>query len=52
MRQEVNALVRFRHPNLLGIIEPLLEDAKTLAFVTEPVEHCLADLLKRPNMLT
>jgi len=28
-----------------------MEDAKTLAFVTEPIEHCLADLLKRPQLL-
>ena len=48
----MNILVRFKHPNLVGIIEPLMEDAKTLAFVTEPIEHCLADLLKRPNLLT
>lgn len=51
LKQEVTALTRLRHPGVLKVLEPLMEDAKMLAFVTEPVEFCLGDLLRRPNLI-
>jgi SCY1-like protein 2 len=51
LKAEVLALVRLRHPCILQVVEPLLEDSKTLAFVTEPVIGSLTDLLKQPAKL-
>lgn len=51
LKSEVLALVRLRHPCILQVVEPLLEDSKTLAFVTEPVIGSLTDLLKTPGKL-
>mmetsp|Transcript_8304 Transcript_8304/g.16371 ORF Transcript_8304/g.16371 Transcript_8304/m.16371 type:complete len:797 (+) Transcript_8304:5029-7419(+) len=51
LKAEVLALVRLRHPCILQVVEPLLEDSKTLAFVTEPVLGSLTDLLKQPAKL-
>lgn len=44
-------LTRLRHPKILKVLEPLTEDAYSLAFVTEKVAHCLGDLLKNPQDL-
>jgi hypothetical protein len=44
LKKDAANLVKFRHPSILNLIEPLMEDAKTLAFVSEPVEYNLAAL--------
>jgi len=44
LKRDAANLVKFRHPAILNLIEPLMEDAKTLAFVSEPVEYNLAAL--------
>lgn len=51
LKQEVSNLVRLRHPSILQVVEPLLEDKNNLAFITEPVQYCLGDLLRKPNIL-
>ena len=51
LKNEVSALVRIRHPCILRVVEPLLEDSKTLAFVTEHVDGCLGDLIRKPVVL-
>ena len=51
LKNEVSALVRIRHPCILRVVEPLLEDSKTLAFVTEHVEGCLGDFIRKPVVL-
>lgn len=52
LKSEINTLIRLRHPNLLQILEPMLEDKTTIAWVTEPLEYCLGDLLRRPHILS
>jgi serine/threonine protein kinase len=37
--------MKFKHPNLLGIIEQPLEDSKTIMYVTEPIEFNLSSLV-------
>ena len=50
LKAEVAALTRVRHPGILQIVEPLLEDGKTLAFVTEPVTWSLGYVLRNPAL--
>lgn len=52
LKAEINALIKLRHPNVLQILEPMLEDKTTIAWVTEPLEYCLGDLLRRPHILS
>lgn len=42
-------LTRMRHPGVLKVIEPLMEDNKNLVFVTEKVEYCVGDILSKPT---
>ena len=44
LKKDPNQLAKYRHPNLLSLIEQPLEDAKVIVFVTEPVEYNLASL--------
>ena len=44
LKKDAANLVKFRHPGILNLIEPLMEDAKMIAFVSEPVEYNLAAL--------
>lgn len=44
MKKDPFQLAKFRHPNLLSLIEQPLEDNKVIVFVTEPVEYNLASL--------
>lgn len=45
MKLDASNLAKMKHPNVLQLVELPLEDAKTLAFVTEPVEYPLSYLL-------
>ena len=38
-------MAKYRHPNLLNLIEQPMEDQKMIVFVTEPVEYNLASLV-------
>jgi SCY1-like protein 2 len=42
LKKEANSLIKYKHPGILSIVEPLLEDKQTLAFVTEPIQHSIA----------
>ena len=41
LKKEAGALVKFKHPSVLGIYEQVLEDKQTLIYVTEPVQYTL-----------
>jgi SCY1-like protein 2 len=42
LKKEAGALVKFKHPSVLSIVDPLLEDKTTLVFVTEPIQYTLS----------
>jgi len=39
--------VKIRHPNIVNIVEPLVEDKDSMAFVTERVDDNLFSLMKK-----
>jgi len=41
LKKESQKLTKYKHPNILGVIEPLLEDKDTLVFVTEPINYTI-----------
>jgi hypothetical protein len=45
LKEDAAMLAKMKHPNILQLVEQPLEDGKTLAFVTEPVEYPLSFLL-------
>lgn len=47
VRADVSALTRLRHPGILKVTQPLEENNKTLAFLTEAVAGTLRSLLSR-----
>lgn len=49
MRKTVQTLSKYRHPGVLAVVEPLLEDEKTMVFVTEPVETTMYTMIKENN---
>lgn len=52
LKLEISSLLKLRHPNILQVLEPMLEDKTTIAWVTEPIDYCLGDLLRRPHILS
>lgn len=46
LKLEGQMLQRLKHPNILGIIQPIIEGPKEIAMVTEPVVGSLANILK------
>jgi len=46
LKQDATMLSKMKHPNILQLVELPLEDSKTLAFVTEPVEYPLSYLFE------
>ncbi|MCQ2817379.1 MAG: protein kinase [archaeon] len=42
LRKEASSLIKYKHPSILGIFEPLAEDKQTMGFVTEPFEYSLS----------
>jgi SCY1-like protein 2 len=46
LKKEVSALVKLKHPGVLGIYEQLSEDKSSLIFVTEPVQFTLTSWLE------
>ena len=47
LRKQAQSLAKFRHPSILSLVEPLLEDSKSMAFVTERVQECLANCFSK-----
>ena len=47
LKKEASNLSRYMHPNVLKILEPYHEDTNVLAFVTEPIECTLAQILNQ-----
>lgn len=47
IRKEYQCLARYKHPQILNVIEPLMEDQKSMAFITEYVEGSLSTLISR-----
>ena len=41
LKCEAQMLVKFKHPSLLGVVEPFVEDKTTLGFVTERFDYSL-----------
>ena len=50
LRKEAQSLAKFKQPNCLSIIEPLVEDAKNMAFVTEYVSSSLQNYINNNNV--
>jgi SCY1-like protein 2 len=46
LKKEVSALVKLKHPGVLGIFEQLSEDKSSLAFITEPVQFTLSSWIE------
>ena len=49
LKNEANFLIKYKHPNILSIIEPLIEDNNTLGFVTEPFSYTLTSWIESLN---
>lgn len=45
VKKEPQTLARFKHPNIVGLIDPLLEDQKSMGFVTEAVKGSLLNFI-------
>ena len=41
LKSEAHMLVKFKHPSLLSVVEPFVEDKNTLGFVTERFDYTL-----------
>ena len=50
LRREVTSLAKYKHPNVLGIYELLLEDKSTLVFVTEYINFSLSSWIETGNI--
>lgn len=49
LKKEASALAKFRHPLVLGLVDPLLEDKSTLIFVTESFNQTLSKFAEAPD---
>lgn len=49
LKKEATALAKFKHPLVLGLVDPLLEDKTTLIFVTEPFNFTLTKFAESPD---
>ena len=50
LRKEAQSLAKFKHPNVLSLVEPILEDNKNMAFIVEDVLNSLAGLLSKNSL--
>ena len=50
LKKEPQSLAKLKHPNILGLVEPLREDDKSLVFVTEPVENSMITMVKEQDL--
>lgn len=37
IRKESQSLAKYKHPGIVGLIEPMMEDEKNIVFITEPL---------------
>lgn len=44
LKNEAASLVKFKHPNILSIVEQLIEDKYSLGFITEDISYSLSKL--------
>ena len=53
LKSEAHMLVKFKHPSLLSVVEPFLEDKNSLGFVTERFDYTLSSWmsLTKPSKL-
>ena len=51
LRKEPQSLAKFKHPNVLSIVEPLVEDGKNIAFVAEHTASSLQNFINN-NMVS
>ena len=40
-------MAKFKHPNVLGLVEPLIETKERMAFITERIDNSLLSMLKK-----
>lgn len=40
-------MMKIRHPNIVNLVEPVIEDKLSMAFVTERVDDNLYNLMKK-----
>ena len=45
LKKEPQSLAKFKHPNILSLVEPLVEDERMMAFVTESFDNNLNNYL-------
>lgn len=46
IRKESQALAKYKHPNILSLVEPLLEDKQSIIFVTEPITNSVSSWIE------
>lgn len=49
MKRDATGLAKFRHPNILNLIEAPIEDKTIIAYVTEPFDFNLASIASDPS---
>ena len=52
LRKDATSLTKYKHPNILSIIEPLVEDKNNLSFITESFTHTLNTFITNSNANT
>ena len=50
LRKEVSSLIKYKHPAILSIVDPLEEDKSTMAFVTEGFSYPLTNWVESNNI--
>ena len=49
LKKEAQSLIKYKHPSILGIVEPLIEDKNSIGFVTEEFTHTLSSWVDTIN---
>ena len=49
LKKEAQSLIKYKHPSILGIVEPLIEDKNSIGFVTEEFTHTLSSWIETIN---
>ena len=52
LRKDATSLTKYKHPNILSVIEPLIEDKNNLSFITESFTHTLTTFISNNNTST
>lgn len=50
VKKEAQTLARFKHPSILSLLDPLLEDQRSMGFVTESVKGSLNTFINSNNV--